>query len=51
MVRHASQGALAEAVWALVLRELGVPLLLAILIPIDVVLFSLALIRWRPLPG
>jgi hypothetical protein len=49
MTRQVWQGLLAVVVWALVLFYAGLPPILAILIPVDVVLFGLAVLRWRTL--
>ena len=47
MVRHGWQTALAAAVWSLVLAYAGVPVVPAVLIPVDVVLVILAALGWR----
>jgi hypothetical protein len=49
MGRHWWQAALAAAVWTIVLVQAGVPLVLAVLIPVDVAILGLAALRWRAL--
>ena len=45
--KHFWQAILAVLAWTVVLLYAGVPLVLAILIPIDVALVGLAVLRWR----
>ena len=49
MSRHIWEGALAAVAWALALYYVGVPPILAVLIPVDFVLVTLAALRWRSL--
>jgi hypothetical protein len=49
MTRQVWQGFLAVMVWALALFYAGMLPILAVLIPVDVVLAGLALLRWRSL--
>jgi hypothetical protein len=49
MFRQAWQAVLAATVWAGVLSYLGLPVVLAVLVPIDVALVGLAVLRWRSL--
>lgn len=47
MLRHAIQAALAVLVWSVLLAFSGVPLVLAVLIPVDIALLGLAALAWR----
>ena len=47
MSKHVWQAILAVLAWTVVLLYAGVPLVLAILIPVDVALVGLAVLRWR----
>jgi hypothetical protein len=47
MARHFWQASLAVVAWTLVLVQVGVPLVLAVLIPMDVALVGLAFLAWR----
>ena len=49
MLSHFCQAVIAVAVWAVTLVYAGVPQLLAVLLPADVALVALAVIRWRSL--
>jgi hypothetical protein len=49
MFRPAWQAVLAVTVWVGALSYIGLPLILAVLVPIDVALVGLAVLRWRPL--
>jgi hypothetical protein len=50
MLRHLWQACLAALVWTAVLAYTGVPTVLAVLIPLDIAIAGLGLLRWRSLP-